>query len=113
MFAQSATVQQIILWGSVIYFFMLGAWGVLYAYTPEMYPTAVRATGSGCASFSGRIGAVLAPYGVGAMISFLGQAAAYPVIFALIAAVCLLTALAMIVLGIETKGKTWDELAEL
>ncbi|GFN23910.1 MFS transporter [Thermanaeromonas sp. C210] len=113
MFAQSATVHQVILWGSVIYFFMLGSWGVLYAYTPEMYPAAVRATGSGWASFCGRIGAVLAPYAVGAVLSSLGQATAYPVIFALIAAVCLVTSLAMIILGIETKGKTWEELARL
>ena len=35
------------MWGSVMSFFNLGAWGVLYTYTPEQYPTAIRALGSG------------------------------------------------------------------
>ena len=27
-------------------FFNLGAWGIVYTYTPELYPTHARATGS-------------------------------------------------------------------
>jgi len=30
-------------------FFNLGAWGVLYTYTPELYPVRFRAFGSGWA----------------------------------------------------------------
>jgi putative MFS transporter len=111
MFSLSTTISQIILWGSAIYFFNLGAWGVLYAYTPEMYPTAVRATGSGWASFCGRMGAIIAPMAVGKIIASVGQAAAYPLVFTLIAGVFIFTALGMLLLGIETKGKTLEELA--
>lgn len=42
-------------------FFTLGAWGVLYAYTPELYPTEVRATGMGAASGMTRIAGAIAP----------------------------------------------------
>lgn len=111
VFSLSTTTSQIIWWGLAVYFFNLGAWGVLYAYTPEMYPTAIRATGSGWASFCGRIGAILAPMVIGQMIVVMGQAAAYSAIFILLASVFLVTALGMLLLGIETKGKTLDELS--
>jgi putative MFS transporter len=42
-------------------FFALGAWGALYAYTPEAYPTPVRATGMGAASGMTRIAGAIAP----------------------------------------------------
>ena len=45
-------------------FFNLGAWGALYAVTPEVYPTALRATGSGWAAGFGRIASILAPLSV-------------------------------------------------
>lgn len=45
----------------VLSFFNLGAWGALYAVTPEVYPTAMRATGSGAATAFGRIAAMAAP----------------------------------------------------
>lgn len=111
MFSLSTTTGQLILWGLAVYFFNLGAWGVLYAYTPELYPTAIRATGSGWASFCGRIGAILAPLIVGQMLVLMGQAVAYPVIFLLFTAVFVVTALGMLILGIETRGKTLEELS--
>lgn len=42
-------------------FFNLGAWGALYALTPEVYPTSVRASGAGSATAFGRVAAMLAP----------------------------------------------------
>jgi putative MFS transporter len=42
-------------------FFALGAWGALYAYTPEAYPTQLRTTGMGAASGMTRIAGALAP----------------------------------------------------
>ena len=42
-------------------FFNLGAWGALYAVTPEMYPTSLRATGAGWAAGVGRIASIIAP----------------------------------------------------
>jgi putative MFS transporter len=42
-------------------FFNLGAWGALYAVTPENYPTSLRATGAGWAAGVGRIASIVAP----------------------------------------------------
>jgi putative MFS transporter len=47
--------------GMALSFFNLGAWGALYAVTPEMYPTSLRATGSGWAAGVGRIASIAAP----------------------------------------------------
>lgn len=52
----------------ILSFFALGAWGALYAYTPEAYPTIIRTTGIGSASGMTRIAGVIAPF-VGAMLS--------------------------------------------
>ena len=45
----------------MISFFNLGAWSGLYAYTPELYPTEIRGTGSGAAASFGRLIGILAP----------------------------------------------------
>jgi putative MFS transporter len=42
-------------------FALLGTWGALYAFTPEIYPTSERATGMGAASAAARLGGLLAP----------------------------------------------------
>ena len=47
--------------GMALSFFNLGAWGALYALTPEVYPTELRATGTGWAAGFGRIASILAP----------------------------------------------------
>ena len=41
--------------------FNLGAWGALYAIGPEIYPTAMRGTGTGAAAAVGRVAGVVAP----------------------------------------------------
>jgi len=50
--------------GMALSFFNLGAWGALYAITPEIYPTLLRATGAGWAAGFGRIASILAPLSV-------------------------------------------------
>src|SRR5205085_115958 len=52
----------VLLWLSLLSFFNLGAWGVVYSYTPELYATSVRATGSGVAAAVGRVGGIIGPY---------------------------------------------------
>src|SRR5215211_8728762 len=37
------------------------AWGAVYAVTPEVYPTALRATGAGAAAGFGRLASIAAP----------------------------------------------------
>jgi putative MFS transporter len=48
--------------------FGFGAGGVIFAYTSSLYPTIVRATGTGWAAFWQRCGGIVAPYVLGVII---------------------------------------------
>ncbi|MDH6235317.1 MFS transporter [Cryobacterium sp. CG_9.6] len=64
LFGLAGDATQVIGAGMLLSFFNLGAWGALYAVTPEIYPTSIRATGAGWAAAIGRIAAILAPLAV-------------------------------------------------
>ena len=53
----------------IMSFALLGTWGALYAITPELYPTASRATGMGAAGAMARFGGLLAPSLVGLIVA--------------------------------------------
>jgi putative MFS transporter len=61
LFAMAAGDTAVLVTGMVLSFFNLGAWGAVYAVTPEVYPTALRATGAGAAAGFGRIASIVAP----------------------------------------------------
>lgn len=61
LFSQSATVAQVLCFGMLLSASNLGAWGVMYAVTPEIYPTRMRSTAAGAAAAVGRIAAIVAP----------------------------------------------------
>ncbi len=61
VFGTVHTEPAIIASGMALSFFNLGAWGALYAVTPEIYPTSLRATGAGWAAGVGRIASIIAP----------------------------------------------------
>ena len=64
LFGQAGSEAAIIAAGCALSFFNLGAWGALYAVTPEVYPTALRGSGAGSAAAFGRIASILAPLSV-------------------------------------------------
>ena len=75
--------------GCALSFFNLGAWGALYAIGPELYPTAVRGTGTGAAAAFGRVASMLAPFLVPVLVVAGGQVlafVAFAIAFALAAA---------------------------
>ncbi|AIL32978.1 MFS transporter [Basilea psittacipulmonis] len=102
-FGQSASNEEILAWGSLMSFFNLGAWGVLYTYTPELYPTDIRALGSGWAGAIGRIGGILAPLVVAMMVDVY-----LDYIFVMFAVVMILLVWIVGWMGEETKGKTLE-----
>lgn len=106
-FGQSNSVEQIVIWGCLMSFFNLGAWGVLYTYTPEQYPTNIRAFGSGWASAIGRMGGILAPLIV-THLMVMNNGFSY--VFMMFTAVLLAVAAVVLVLGEETKGKSLDSI---
>jgi putative MFS transporter len=89
----------------VVSFFNLGAWGVVYTYTPELYPTHLRGTGSGWAAAVGRVFAFLAPLSVASLIAFFGRD---ETVFLVFTAVMLVGGLIVLVAGPETRGRSLD-----
>ncbi|EMI9088196.1 MULTISPECIES: MFS transporter [Bacillus] len=98
--AESLTV--LIVAGMLLSFFNLGAWGALYAYTPEQYPTVIRGTGAGMAAAFGRIGGILGPLLVGYLVA---SQASLSLIFTIFCGSILIGVVAVIVLGQETKQR--------
>lgn len=82
-------------------FALLGTWGALYAYTPELYPTASRATGMGSASAMARLGGLSAPTVVGYAVS---QGMGFAV--AIFAALLVLAAVAAQFIRVETRNSS-------
>jgi putative MFS transporter len=99
-------VSAILIWGSVVSFFNLGAWGVVYTYTPELYPTHLRGTGSGWAAAVGRVFAFLAPLSVASLIAVFGRD---ETVFLAFTAVMLLGGLIVLAAGPETRGQSLDQ----
>jgi len=112
LFGHAGNVAQILTFGSLLYFFSLGAWGCVYAYTPEVYPTAFRASGAGWASAFGRIGAFIAPFIVPVIYELYGKTTGYSYVFVLLAGVFALVAIVVGIFGRETMGKSLEEISE-
>ena len=107
-FGHAGSVAALISAGAIMSFFNLGAWGVLYTYTPEQYPTAIRAMGSGWAAGFGRIGGIVAPLLVGYLLS---ESVGMNGVFYLFAAVFCIIAALILLLGRESKKKALEDLA--
>lgn len=79
----------------------------LYLYTPEIYPTRVRALGSGTATAWLRLASIVGPFMVGIILPRAGLGGVF-LMFAVAAVVGGLTCLAF---ALETKGKVLEELS--
>jgi putative MFS transporter len=107
-FGQAAGTTQILFSGCLLYFFALGAWGCIYAYTPELYATRIRGLGVGWAAAFGRVGALIAPMIVPVLYGFFGEGRGFTFVFILLTAVFALVALTILTFGRETKGKVLE-----
>lgn len=102
LFGNAESTALLMTSGILLSFFNLGAWGGLYAYTPEQYPTVIRGTGSGSAAAFGRLGGVLGPLLVGYLVA---QETSISTIFTIFCISVFIAAFAVIFLGKETKNK--------
>ncbi|MDM5196416.1 MFS transporter [Bacillus hominis] len=102
VFGVADSLTALIVAGMLLSFFNLGAWGALYAYTPEQYPTTIRGTGAGMAAAFGRIGGILGPLLVGYLVA---SQASLSLIFTIFCGSILIGALAVVILGQETKQR--------
>ncbi|WP_160724497.1 MFS transporter [Bacillus sp. USDA818B3_A] len=102
LFGSADTTATLMIAGILLSFFNLGAWGGLYAYSPEQYPTIIRGTGTGMAASFGRIGGVLGPLLVGSLVA---RNVPISTIFMIFCISILIGAFAVFILGKETKNK--------
>ena len=100
MFATSTSPLLIGMALMVMSFALLGTWGALYAFTPELYPTGSRATGMGTAGAMARLGGLLAP---SVLVHLFIQNTATAI--ALFAGLLLLAALLARLIDVETRSK--------
>lgn len=100
LFGNAESLTMLLVSGALLSFFNLGAWGALYAYSPEQYPTSVRATGSGMAAAVGRIGGIFGPLLVGTLLT---AGHGFGLIFAIFCGAIIVGVLAVVLLGTETK----------
>lgn len=89
---------------ALVSFFNLGAWGAVYPYTSELFPTQYRATGFGMAEGVGKITAILGPVLFGALYASTGGIIAP---LTAIAIVMVLGGILLAGIGPETKGEAF------
>jgi len=107
LFGNAGTGTDAFVWAALLSFFNLGAWGVVYTWTPELYPTAVRATGAGVAAAVGRVGGIIGPYLTPVLVPAIAESGTFAVFMVLL----LITAAAVALLGEETRGRSLEEIA--
>ena len=98
--------MQVIILAMALSFFVNGIAAGEYAYTPEVFPTRIRATGVGTASAIGRIGGISAPILVGAVYPIGGFAG----VFGMTTVILLIGGLSVLILGIPTKNRSLEEI---
>ena len=87
----------------IMSFALLGTWGALYAFTPELYPTGLRASGMGAAGAMARLGGLLAPSALALVIS-----QSFYVAVALFAGLLALAGIIVFFIDVETRRKALD-----
>lgn len=84
-------------------FALLGTWGALYAFTPEVYPTNLRATGMGTAGAVARFGGLFAPAVIAPVMS-----THFTLALAMISAMLATAALAVGAVNVESRNRALD-----
>ncbi|TXS38597.1 MFS transporter [Streptomyces sp. OR43] len=97
---------QVAMWASVTTLFVFATNVSLYLYTPELYPTRSRARGASFGGVWNRLGVILGPIVVGAIIS---SGAGLTMVFTQLGCVAAVGAV-IALFAVETKGKTLEEL---
>ena len=84
-------------------FALLGTWGALYAFTPEVYPTDLRASGMGVAGAVARFGGLFAPAIVAPVM-----ATRFTLSLVMLAGFLVVGALAILCVDMESRNRALD-----
>jgi putative MFS transporter len=102
----AGNVSSVMVFATLSYGLVGSIAAVLYLYTPEVYPTRMRATATGIATSWLRLASAVGPSIVGLLVHSKGVSA----VFLMFAAVCVVGALAASRM-IETRGRSLEEIA--
>jgi putative MFS transporter len=105
-FTGANSVTSVIVLATISYGIIGSTAAVLYLYTPEIYPTRIRATGTGLATSWLRLASAVGPALVGMMVHDEGIAS----VFLMLAGVCVVGAVAACFM-IETRQRSLEEIA--
>jgi putative MFS transporter len=84
-------------------FALLGTWGALYAFTPEVYPTDLRASGMGMAGAVARFGGLFAPAIVAPVM-----ATHFTLALAMLSGFLLIGAIAILCVDVESRNRALE-----
>jgi putative MFS transporter len=84
-------------------FALLGTWGALYAFTPEVYPTGLRASGMGLAGAVARFGGLFAPTIVAPVM-----ASRFTLSLVMLAAFLAIGAIAILCVDVESRDRALE-----
>ncbi|MBC7341590.1 MAG: MFS transporter [Clostridia bacterium] len=101
------TPQIVVTYASLSYLFISSISLALYLYSPEIYPTRMRALGSSIGSAWLRVASAIGPYVVGVVVSSYSLSLA----FAIFGLVALIAAVITGMFAVETKGKVLEEIS--
>ncbi|ADN51084.1 MFS transporter [Vulcanisaeta distributa] len=97
---------------ALTYFFVYAAADILYVMIPEVFPTQLRAAAVGTAVSIGRLGGIIGafvmPY---IIVTFKPLPYAALIAFTLMAVIMIIGAIAGVLIGVEGKGKSLEELS--
>jgi len=105
LFGMATTSTNLMIFGGLMAFFLALGSTAIYSYTPELYPTEIRATGMGLASAWGRAGAILLLLVFGVFAVLKGKM----FVFLISDVVLILAAIVVARFGPPTKGRTLEE----
>lgn len=106
--SQAEQETTVVIAAAVLSFFLNGTYAGVYAYTPELFPTWMRATGSGFASAIGRVGSILAP----SIIGFSAASLGFGGVFGMTTAVLTVGVIVIVIFGAKTSGRSLEEIQD-
>jgi putative MFS transporter len=92
--------------GIVLSFFLNGTYAGVYAYTPEVFPTWLRATGVGMSSSFGRIGSITAPIIIGTFAAQWG----FVGVFGMTTTVLVIGVACTLLFAVRTAGRSLEDI---
>lgn len=107
LFTLATSTSAVVITSNLLSFSLLGAWGALYVFSPELYPTEARTTGMGWVSAMARLAGIFAPT-VGGLL--LGRS--LTLALGVYAGFFVLGGIAALLMGTETRNQRLADVVE-